>query len=189
MKKRFLSIFLLFASILLILLLVISVYAETAEELFDQAESYFEQKQYYQALDMYNLIYLNFEDFEQADAAMFKAGMTEFRLELYEEAVDTLNRLIAKYPDSRYRDDAATNIEIIENYALDKDSFSKEQLRNALKQANVDADLFGLGENEIEEKKTGKAYVVLTVVLIIVFLTLIFLFVKFKSGKRRHRRH
>lgn len=181
MKKSFLLIF------FLLTLSAALVYAENAEELFAQAESYFEQKQYYQALDIYNLVYLNFEDYENADAAMFKAGMTEFRLELYEEAVDTLNRLIEKYPESRYKDDAEINIEIIEDYVLDKDSFSKKQLRQALKQADIDADLFGLGDTETGEEKADTGYVVLVSVSAIAFLILVFLIVRHQSRKRKHK--
>lgn len=81
-----------------------------AELLFEQGLAAFEQGNYNRAYQRFRLV----NDYalnQKTTAALLMAGKSLYRLERYRDAIDLLNTLTQRYPETTYADEAAAVIE------------------------------------------------------------------------------
>lgn len=82
-----------------------------AELMFEQGLSAFEQENYEIAYERFRLV-TDYDLNRTTTAAMLMAGKSLLRMERYQEAIDRLETLLERYPETSYREEAERAIEV-----------------------------------------------------------------------------
>ncbi|MBI5398805.1 tetratricopeptide repeat protein [Candidatus Woesearchaeota archaeon] len=104
---------------------------QTAASVFEEAEENFFSGDFEAALQKYDLILTRFKSYNRTDAVLYKKAMTQMRLEKYDAAIATFDRLTKDYPQSSFLPSARQNKDIINNLIKNKDQFIADQLRKS----------------------------------------------------------
>ncbi|MBI4738645.1 tetratricopeptide repeat protein [Candidatus Woesearchaeota archaeon] len=104
---------------------------QTTANIFEEAEELFFSGHFEAALQKYNSILNQFPSYNRMDAVLYKMAMTQLRLDKYDEAIATFDRLIKDHSQSTFLSSARQNKDIINNLIMNKDQFIADQLRKS----------------------------------------------------------
>jgi len=114
---------------------------QSAEEIYSRAEEHFFNDEFTKALLLFEAAYMKHPDSDLADDALFMKGMTEMRLEMFDDAIITFNLLKTEYPESEKAGNAQRNIDIIKD-SREQEEKLREMMENitAMKAAEPEFD-------------------------------------------------
>lgn len=85
-----------------IMILGVTAFSQSHEQLFDQGLGAFQDKLYEDALENFDAYLKRFDNESRSDAVIYMSGVSQYYLEEYTDSLDSFERLVADKPESPY---------------------------------------------------------------------------------------